>query len=187
MNTDRNARTEIGRPVAISAVALLSGGVLRQAIGYLALLSDAHYTARSTVLPSGTIGKHMRHLLDHFAAALFVDASRTIDYDRRARETIEETSRGAAIARAHECIAVLTKVNVADEHAEVTVRIMLAADGTEAALKSTLARELAFAAHHAEHHLAMMAAIGRELGVAAPADLGKAPSTLNFEKGRTSP
>jgi hypothetical protein len=48
-------------------------------------------------------------------------------------------------------------------------------------LGSTLARELAFASHHAIHHHAMMKAIAQEHGQAAESGFGVAPSTLNHE------
>ncbi len=64
----------------------------------------------------------------------------------------------------------------------VRVRVMVGADGSTAELRSTLARELAFAAHHAVHHHAMVRAIAAEFGREMPEDLGKAPSTLHHER-----
>ena len=63
-----------------------------------------------------------------------------------------------------------------------SVRVMVSAEGAEASLGSTLARELAFAVHHAVHHNAMIASIAGELGIACPAGFGKAPSTANHER-----
>ena len=47
----------------------------------------------------------------------------------------------------------------------MTVRCMLSAQGDEQRLRSSLAREIAFASHHATHHHAMMASIALEHGV----------------------
>lgn len=66
-------------------------------------------------------------------------------------------------------------------HAPVRVRVMVSGDGAETELVSSLARELAFATHHAVHHQAMMRAIAGEFGVEASSDFGKAPSTINHE------
>jgi len=63
----------------------------------------------------------------------------------------------------------------------VRVRVMLCADGQHAELGSTLGRELAFAAHHAVHHHAMVAAIAAEFGLSAPDGFGRAPSTIHHE------
>ena len=65
---------------------------------------------------------------------------------------------------------------------EVRIRVMLSGDGREAVLRSTVAREVAFATHHAVHHVAMMRAIALEHGVELGADVGKAPSTINYEQ-----
>jgi len=69
----------------------------------------------------------------------------------------------------------------------VIVRVMLTSDGQDTTLPSTFGRELAFAAHHAIHHHAMIKAIAEEFGIATPAEFGKAPSTLNFERDRSPP
>ncbi len=168
--------------VGLTPVAPAAIDVLRQCTSFLAGLSDAHYTHASVVLPSGTIGKHVRHLLDHFAAPLFTPAGETVDYDHRARNTPDETSRDAAMARADECVKALGRCTIQSEAAPITIRVMLAPGAPDATLATTLGRELAFAAHHAHHHLAMIAAICREIGVPVPAELGKAPSTIAYEK-----
>lgn len=141
------------------------------------------FSSPCAAMMNGSIGAHLRHNLDHFAAAIgaFDDAS-PIDYDHRARGTPVESDPDAAIGvidalRAR--LAELTLDGAPDR--DVVVRMMITSGGDEAALRSTLARELAFAAHHATHHHAMMAAIGMAHGLAIPQGFGKAPSTLNHE------
>jgi len=46
---------------------------------------------------------------------------------------------------------------------------------------STVAREVAFAGHHALHHLAMMKIIANGYALDLPDSFGKAPSTTRFE------
>ena len=65
----------------------------------------------------------------------------------------------------------------------VRIRVMLSGDGTEAELDSTVVREVAFATHHGIHHVAMMKAIAGEMGVSLDGDIGKAPSTIQHERG----
>lgn len=134
---------------------------------------------------NGTIGAHLRHNLDHFGAAIHAATDPSpIEYDHRARGTPVETDPDAAIAvvdELRERLAALMRRAPRDR--EVTVKMMLTAGGEEAALRSTLARELAFASHHAVHHHAMMAAIANAHGLPIPQGFGKAPSTLNHEAG----
>lgn len=132
---------------------------------------------------NGTIGAHLRHNLDHFGAAIgaFEDDS-PIDYDHRARGTSVESDPDAAIRVIDSLRARLAELGGASgADREVVVRMMVTTGGEEATLRSTLGRELAFAAHHAVHHHAMMAAIAIAHGVAIPEGFGKAPSTLNHE------
>ncbi len=144
-------------------------------------VSDADFTAPSAVLPGGTIGTHLRHTLDHFAAITSRETTDPIDYDHRDRGVPVETDRAAAreqIARLRAGIDGLEGTG----GDEVRIRIMLSAEGREAVLRSTVAREVAFATHHGIHHVAMMKAIAREMGIELDADIGKAPSTINYER-----
>ena len=62
-----------------------------------------------------------------------------------------------------------------------------------AALPSTVARELGFAAHHAIHHMAMIKIIATHGQVGKldpvkdlPADFGRAPSTVQYDSNSSS-
>jgi hypothetical protein len=168
--TPRRARC----PVADAAI-----GVLDQCDRLLRELPDAAYAAPSRILPGGTIGKHTRHAIDHFAALLSGhEQRRTVDYDHRERGVPMETVRAEALAALRTLRQRLDALAAPEMNAPTRVRVMLTAEGADAELLSTLGRELAFAAHHAVHHHAMIKAIAAEHGHAAPADFGKAPSTL---------
>jgi len=165
-------------------VAGAAEAVLRQCAAYLGDLHDEAYTAPSKIMMGGAIGQHVRHALDHFAAALrAVDGDR-IDYDRRDRNTPIETDRSVAGDEIAALADRLGRLGVSDLEAPARVRVMLTGDGEEATLASTLGRELAFASHHAVHHFAMIGVIGAEMGAPPPEGFGKAPSTLHFERGR---
>lgn len=143
----------------------------------------AAYTAPCRRLFGSTIGQHVRHALDHFEAALTgFGAGTEIDYDHRERDTPVERDPAAALSSIRSLGERLSQLDEAGLDAPVRVRIMVNAEGHDAALGSTLARELAFAVHHAVHHNAMIASIAGELGIATPPGFGKAPSTVNHER-----
>lgn len=174
--TRPDPRAPRGHPVVGAADA-----VLAQCAAFVDRVPDEAYAADSTLMPGGTLGKHTRHLLDHFVAILAAlnDAS-VIDYDHRARCVPMETQRREAlrtIALLRERLAAQTDASLAGA---VTVRVMLSGDGVEADLGSTLARELAFATHHAIHHHAMIKTIASEFGVRCEEAFGMAPSTIQF-------
>ncbi len=166
-------------PAAAAAAALLA-----RCDRLLGQIDDTLYAAPSRLLPGGTIGKHVRHIVDHFAAALVAlhDPGATIDYDHRQRDTADETSRSAARTRITTVRTALAGITAATGTRPVRTLVMLSDDGACATLGSTLARELAFAAHHATHHFAMIGAICREHGLTPPEGFGKAPSTLHHER-----
>lgn len=157
-------------------------GVLEQCSGFLAGVDRTRYIAPCPGLLGSTIGQHVRHSLDHFGAVLGGLDGQIIDYDHRERQTPIERDPGAALHALHEVCDRLWRAAENELSGPVRVRVMLTADGGDTLLGSTLARELAFAAHHAVHHYAMMAAIAVELRLGVPEGFGKAPSTLNHER-----
>ena len=158
-----------------------AGELLDQCRTILDAVADEDFTADSEVLDGGTIGKHLRHTLDHYAAITGRAEGEPIDYDHRERGVPIEEDRDAAreqIASLRAGIQGLEGTG-ADE---VRIRVMISGDGREAVLGSTIAREVAFATHHGVHHVAMMKAIAAERGVELASDIGKAPSTVNYER-----
>lgn len=156
--------------------------LLSQCAAFVGDVPDAVYTAESQVMPGGTVGKHLRHVVDHYSAILRGRREATvIDYDHRERDVPMENCRDSARRMLAVIAEEVTALAERDMHAPVRVRVMVSGDGAETELVSSLARELAFATHHAVHHQAMMRAIAGEFGVEASADFGKAPSTINHE------
>jgi hypothetical protein len=170
--------------VCPSAAAALT--LLEQAVRFIEAIDDGAYSAPSRLLPGGTIGKHFRHVVDHFAATLgplrAASGRCIIEYDRRERNVPMETCRRTAVAEIRAVMQELERAQEERSSADVTVRVMLSADGAERDFRSTLGREIAFASHHAVHHHAMIQVIAGELGLQAPEGFGKAPATLNFER-----
>lgn len=164
------------------AVAAAADAILAQCAGFVEALPDRAYTADSRLIRGGSVGKHVRHVLDHFSAIFTAaDLGEAIAYDRRERNVPMETQREHALTTIAELRGRVTQSGPT-LGGTVRVRVMLSASGQEAELSSTVAWELAFATHHAIHHHAMMAAIAKELGLVTPAGFGKAPSTLHHER-----
>jgi hypothetical protein len=179
---------EGGRTTCASAAAALA--LLQQAIGFIETIDDASYAHPSRLMPGGTIGKHFRHVVDHFTATLAplrqgIEPGATIEYDRRERNVPMETCRRTAVSEIRGVMQELLGARESASEDPVTVRVMLSADGAERDFRSTLGRELAFASHHAVHHHAMIQVIAGELGLPVPDGFGKAPATLNFEHSLT--
>lgn len=145
------------------------------------------YATESMVMPGGTVGKHLRHLADHYEAIVRATVSTSeevVNYDHRERDVPMESSREDAL-RGLESLRVRVKsLRDLQPNRLMQVRVMVSGAGHEATLTTSLARELAFATHHGVHHQAMMKAIAGEFGVEAATEFGKAPSTMNHEAAK---
>lgn len=155
---------------------------LRTAESILLGLSDAQY--RAVLEPfTANLGKHLRHITDHYQT-LFEGLSDTrIEYDRRERNENEENERSAMILRLRFLCSQLQHLqeNIADD---LPLSVCLAVDQHDREapyVPSTLSRELVFLQSHSVHHYAIIAAILRLQGIQFDPDFGIAPSTLKYE------
>lgn len=197
LTTDRASSSHHDRHIGCSSHAGLhpclaaASALIDQAVWFIANLDDDIYARCCPSASDGTIGKHVRHCLDHFVATLdAADHARSpesvgrpvIDYDHRERDVPVERCRRAASDLMAAVRHRLSRLDAARLAAPVVVRVMVAQDGQTVDLPSTLAREIAFATHHALHHHAMMRFIAESFGLTTLADFGKAPSTINHER-----
>lgn len=184
---ERACGAAVRGPAAGSAKGCLAAAdaLLAQASAFIEALDDASYARTCALASGGTIGKHVRHCVDHYAAAIGALASAgksPIDYDHRERDVPMETCRTTAMEAIARLREELARACDQDVHASVTVRVMVSGDGGTADFGSTVGRELAFAAHHALHHHAMMKFIADSFGCLTPSEFGKAPSTMHHER-----
>lgn len=147
-----------------------------------------------------TIGQHVRHSMDHMELAILLaqtydTASTTaqLHYDLRVRGGTLEHDMEQAKQRVVDLTTMLDELasprNDDDNtlQSPVQANFMLSGDGQEFGLKSTVGRELGFAAHHAIHHMAMIRLIAvHHVGMTdLPPDFGRAPSTVHND-GQTT-
>lgn len=166
----------------LRAVCLAADAILEQCAEYIDRVDDDQYVHPSKVVPGGTVGKHIRHTLDHFRCAITTSCDEAIDYDHRRRGGSVEDNRDAAKGEIATLRSLMGGLSADDLGETVTTRVMLCGDGQTADLSSTRAREIFFAMHHAIHHNAILKAIGLEMGFECPEGFGTAPSTINFEQ-----
>ena len=117
-------------------------------------LSSEVYTAKPFPHVSGSIGEHVRHILDHVAAFATARPHGAMTYDTRERGTSVETDLGAALRTILRLKAMLS--GMTDEH---------------------LAAPVAFVVSHTIHHQGLIAVLLAITGVDAPDAFGLAPST----------
>jgi uncharacterized damage-inducible protein DinB len=140
-------------------------------------IDDEAYGTPPAGKPSGSIGAHARHCLDHVEA--FLDGLRegALCYDRRARGTRIEIDRAAALDRIDALTLSLLDLEARALDRPLRLEVQLDPAGTTCSVVSTAGRELAFVVSHTVHHHATMAVLLSELGARLPHRFGVAAST----------
>ena len=140
-------------------------------------VSPTAYTASSFPRVSGSIGQHVRHILDHVAGLCATARSGVLSYDRRERGTDVEAGVNAALRTIRHLQGALRQFDDSDENAPITLTSVVAHGAAPVAVRSTLAREILFVISHTVHHQALIAVLLSAAGCTVPDAFGLAPST----------
>jgi len=152
--------------------------LLEQAITLISGLDEDDYSKPMQAYGSGSIGQHLRHVLDHYQA-LLVHQHDVIDYDHRRRDNPVESNKTLALAEIKRILTLLP--TLVDQPIRVRSEISPHAQQVDE-VHSTMKRELLFVTSHAVHHFALIALLLRLQGMAVPADFGVAPATLSHQR-----
>ncbi|CAO3653250.1 unnamed protein product [Mucor fragilis] len=161
--------------------------IIQQAIDLIHTLHDEQYTQTSKVMFGGTIGKHIRHVSDHFNLLYKqcqpIPSDWVVDYDIRARNNPSETNRSTAIHYLEQLLSVIKKHDHIPLEQPLTLLATIdAANDNKYRFASSFGRELFYSCIHAIHHYASIKAICIEQNISTPQDFGMAPSTLQDQQ-----
>ena len=143
----------------------------------LASVDAAAYTASLLPGVSGSIGEHVRHLLDHVAAFVAPRSHSLLTYDQRERGTPIERDPRAAQRQIVRLKNALADAEGDDLDTAIAVLSTLARDEAPVLAWSTRKRELAFVISHTVHHQALIAVLLAFFGNGVPEGFGFAAST----------
>ncbi|KAK3822850.1 MAG: hypothetical protein J3Q66DRAFT_330270 [Benniella sp.] len=164
------------------------------------------YTKPSVSACQGTIGKHVRHLHDHYRLLLSTFPPRkglssedtwTVDYDQRSREVPMENDIDYAIKELEHLQFMLEQTRdrnmntnsseslpmPSDLSQPVTLQATIDPSHPPVSFHTTFGRELWFCSLHAVHHFAMIKVICGEFGMPLTEGFGLAPSTVKSRQG----
>ncbi|GGD66566.1 DinB family protein [Lacimicrobium alkaliphilum] len=153
---------------------------LEQGIDFLITLSDQGYLTPKT--PGWSpVGRHFRHIIDHFLAIKTAMANKVVNYDQRHRGSKTERNRALAIQQLQSLQHWLTELDdaILDQPVIVTSDIGIG-KCCQVSVQSTVGRELMFACSHAIHHYALIKQLTDNQS--QPSDFGLAPATASFER-----
>ena len=158
---------------------------LEQGISLIENLDPESYALCGHEYFSSGIGKHFRHIVDHYNCFLKAGGAR-VDYDARDRDPRVESDRNHALNRFRSVVVGLEQLVgeelAGDDRLIVSGNEGENPDGVSRWCDSTVVRELQYLSSHTVHHYAIIAMIVRILGGTVPDDFGVAPSTLVYER-----
>ncbi|RUR26720.1 hypothetical protein ELY33_16555 [Vreelandella andesensis] len=172
---------------------------LEQVATLLQCTSDVVYQQRLGNQQTQSLGKHVRHILEHYQTLLEAlagsDQQKAFDYEQRQREAALENDPNHALTRVR-ALQTRLKTYTSVPHdtlltlhypvEEIPASSRLPA-ATSLPITSSLGRELAFLTSHSIHHMALLCLFCEQLNIVLPSNIGVHPSTLRFwEKQRTA-
>lgn len=153
---------------------------LEQGIDYVRQLPAGLYGRTCPDLFGSSVGGHLRHCLDHYAAFLDGFSACEVDYDTRERDPVVERDTERAVAWMESLSQRLEALDGRD--LDTRLRIRMDDGGCPEWSATSLRRELQFLLSHSIHHYALMVAVAGRLGhTAVPEGFGVAPSTLRHQ------
>jgi hypothetical protein len=134
------------------------------------------------MLSSGTIGQHIRHILEFYIAVVEARDTCIINYDNRQRDLLLETDVSCAISNIDKICECLRTMNIKSV-------LVLTGDYSIESKRSiqvvtTVERELIYNLEHSIHHQALIkvALIDFDLSDIIEEGFGIAPSTIRYKK-----
>ncbi|MGM0534542.1 MAG: DinB family protein [Pseudomonadota bacterium] len=144
----------------------------------VAALAPERYRQTFGAYGRHTLGKHVRHIIDHYDA--FLDGldrgEDVVDYEQRRRdETLEQWPQQATshLAYIESRLSALGR-----EPSSAALALAYPLDDQGLFLGSSLNRELAFLTSHSIHHMAIIALLAEQSDIHLPESFGVHPSTL---------
>lgn len=168
-------------PSPTPELVLAAKSVLQQGLGLLESCGDQYPHVVAAPFDA-SIGRHYRHVLEHFHCLLLGANSGEVNYDARKRDARIETEIAFATGATHDVMHQIESWNDATLAERCnTVSSLAYHSDSPCFIASNLGRELAYCIGHAIHHFAIIRLLSSQVGVEVPFDFGYAPSTLKYQ------
>ena len=151
--------------------------LLEQLRDVITLLPAPAFRAQPAARVSGSVGEHVRHCLDHVSSLAEAVGGEELSYDHRRRGTTVEKDPTTAVNEIERILRRLDRLTVGSLDEPVRLTALLHPEHASFAIRSTVARELAFVIQHTIHHFALIAVLLEWQGWHVPHGFGVAPST----------
>lgn len=149
-------------------------------------LTNEQYGHVSDYLEGGSIGQHLRHILEFYDCLLDGMRGGRVNYDRRRRDLRISNDRFFALQRMDEIIDQLSKSGSVQP---MFLEGQFSTDESELIVTPTSwQRELIYCLEHSIHHQALIRVVLQETGLVhlIDHDFGIASSTIRFQQSKGS-
>lgn len=134
------------------------------------------YSTPVAILSNGTIGQHLRHIVELYSCLLEGYQNATVNYEKRKRELLLETDTAAAVQRIEHIIKNF-------ERPDKTLLLETTLDEKMVSIQTSYYRELFYNLEHCIHHQALIRAALISMGQHIVSEnFGVAPSTQQYRK-----
>lgn len=144
----------------------------------LSSLKPFEFIRQFREINEGSIGKHMRHILEFYEALLLHENEGQICYDNRHRDIQLETDMTEVNILINRLIEILEK-NYEDKSLQLVE--MSQNPGQVNIMETTFNRELLYCLEHSIHHQALIRVCLFLMDIPISENLGVAPSTRQFK------
>jgi uncharacterized damage-inducible protein DinB len=164
---------------------------LQQIIGVIEVIQSLSPIKNDYLYKECNIGKHIRHISDHFLALKHGMNTKLVDYNNRNRGTEIESSCDAALLQIQQLIAWLETSEANDNSIDLDQEIKIFSEidclkTQNMTFSSNIAREFLYLINHTIHHAAHITIIAKQNGVKIPLNTGMAPCTRTFLRSQNS-
>ncbi len=152
---------------------------LKQVQLIIAVIDEIQAERSEEIFAHSGIGRHIRHITDHFLALEKGLSRKEVDYNQRNRHALIETDINVAKATLNHLQNWLQKL------AHENKRFMIVSEIScekEASIKiaSDLQRELLYLINHTIHHAAYIKLMVEKYNILLPDEIGIAPGTATY-------
>jgi uncharacterized damage-inducible protein DinB len=153
-------------------------------------LANAAPSERIRLYQSVGVGRHVRHIIDHFNALKNVEliaATALIDYNQRSRDSVIEHDVEQGEIAVQSLAAWIAGFDPSCLTDAVLVRAEISCSHTEnGEFRSSFAREILYLINHTIHHAAYTKLLLSREGLQLPAHVGIAPCTASFLRNKAA-
>ncbi len=151
---------------------------LNQVLTLIQAVPDTVYQSAPEGMTS-SIGRHVRHVLDHYTAFQTGIESGEVDYDMRSRDSAVENDASLAEKNITAVIAWIKSKITQDKPIQMKTEVSVNCKEC-VVITSSLQRELIYLLNHTLHHAAYVSLMLRKLGVNIDNSIGVAPATQSY-------